>query len=296
MKNKSQTDIDDNKDWLKVGFIGISNWVLDPAKMNRGIFVNRNSPSLDELKDTFEGICKKDTEILQLMRQKKLINSLSQAYLKICESARQTREFFGLRDFYCLIKMIYWHIRNKLQESGISGSLEWSFLQKAIRRNFGGLIGIDPVTVFLEQFRRDKIDLDFNALTAQVNVIEMIKEALMKKTTEDENRYLLLLSPDENALDLINTYIFNEFEHIKNVNDTNNNLKVIFGSSFPNDQKYSQICKKIHQIKLCMELGKTVILLNLENLYESLYDLLNQFYYKFSEVEKFVDLGLGKNT
>jgi hypothetical protein len=42
-----------------------------------------------------------------------------------------------------------------------------------------------------------------------------------------------------------------------------------------------------------MELGKTVVLLNLENLYESLYDALNQFYYKFGDNEKFVDLGLG---
>ena len=25
-----------NEDWHRVGFIGISNWVLDPAKMNRG--------------------------------------------------------------------------------------------------------------------------------------------------------------------------------------------------------------------------------------------------------------------
>ena len=40
-------------------------------------------------------------------------------------------------------------------------------------------------------------------------------------------------------------------------------------------------------------MGKTVVLLNLENLYESLYDALNQFYYKFSDDEKFVDLGLG---
>ena len=38
-----------------------------------------------------------------------------------------------------------------------------------------------------------------------------------------------------------------------------------------------------------METGKTVILLNLENLYESLYDALNQFYYKFGDNEKFVD-------
>lgn len=37
-----------------------------------------------------------------------------------------------------------------------------------------------------------------------------------------------------------------------------------------------QICRNINRIKVFMETGKTVVLLNLENLYESLYDALNQ--------------------
>ena len=36
------------------------------------------------------------------------------------------------------------------------------------------------------------------------------------------------------------------------------------------------MCRNINQIKICMEAGRTVVLLNLDNLYESLYDLLNQ--------------------
>ncbi len=56
-------------------------------------------------------------------------------------------------------------------------------------------------------------------------MIQLIKDALVKKTTEDENRYLLLLSQNENALDLINNYILNEFELINR-----NNIKVIFGN------------------------------------------------------------------
>lgn len=39
---------------------------------------------------------------------------------------------------------------------------------------------------------------------------------------------------------------------------------------------FTQVCRDISQIKICMETGRIVILLNLENLYESLYDLLNQ--------------------
>ena len=37
-----------------------------------------------------------------------------------------------------------------------------------------------------------------------------------------------------------------------------------------------QVCRNINRVKVCMETGKTVVLLNLENLYESLYDALNQ--------------------
>jgi len=35
---------------MKCAFVGISNWALDPAKMNRGIFVQRGTPKSKELK------------------------------------------------------------------------------------------------------------------------------------------------------------------------------------------------------------------------------------------------------
>ena len=35
--------------YMKCAFVGISNWALDPAKMNRGIFVQRGTPKSDEL-------------------------------------------------------------------------------------------------------------------------------------------------------------------------------------------------------------------------------------------------------
>ena len=66
---------------------------------------------------------------------------------------------------------------------------------------------------------------------------------------------------------------------------------ILFGSSFPKDREYTQICRNINQIKICMETGRTVILLNLENLYESLYDLLNQYYIHLGD-SRYVDLGL----
>ena len=38
--------------YKKVAFIGISNWALDPAKMNRGILVSREEPDVRELVET----------------------------------------------------------------------------------------------------------------------------------------------------------------------------------------------------------------------------------------------------
>ena len=36
----------------RVAFIGISNWALDPAKMNRGIMVTRCDPNEHELTES----------------------------------------------------------------------------------------------------------------------------------------------------------------------------------------------------------------------------------------------------
>ena len=81
--------------------------------------MNRTAPSIEELKETVEGICKHDSKVLELLEDNNLIESLSKGYLKLCELAREKkRDFFGLRDFYSLIKMIYWHIKNELDKSG----------------------------------------------------------------------------------------------------------------------------------------------------------------------------------
>ena len=41
----------------RVAFVGISNWALDPAKMNRGIMVSRGKPDREELEKTARNIC-----------------------------------------------------------------------------------------------------------------------------------------------------------------------------------------------------------------------------------------------
>ena len=52
-----------------------------------------------------------------------------------------------------------------------------------------------------------------------------------------------------------------------------------------------QVCQNINEIKICKVTGHTVILLNLEKHYETLYDVLNQYYIYHADT-RYVDLGL----
>ena len=44
--------IETEESFSRVAFIGLSNWALDPAKMNRGIMLSRGEPCEDELEKT----------------------------------------------------------------------------------------------------------------------------------------------------------------------------------------------------------------------------------------------------
>ncbi|XP_076109129.1 E3 ubiquitin-protein ligase rnf213-alpha-like [Mytilus galloprovincialis] len=270
--------------YKKVAFIGISNWALDPAKMNRGIFVQREVPDEGELINSARGICRtsKDKErTLKLIDN--LIPSLSKAYSELfseLEKSKQ-REFFGLRDFYSLIKMVYaFAARSEHKPT-------WLQLKHAIMRNFGGLENINSVEIFQQCLRDTTVVMNERRQEGDPDCSSggMIKACLEGDSTRNtgETRYLLLLTENYGDLAILQQKVL-----------MMHNAQVIFGSSFPSDQEYTQVCRNINRIKVCMETGSTVILLNLENLYESLYDALNQYYVYYGG-QRYVDLGLGSH-
>ena len=129
----------------RVAFIGISNWALDPAKMNRGVMVTRGDPSQEELVFSAMGICSNKENDPVRMNLQPYFRRFAHAYKEILK--KQEREFFGLRDFYrldftiydlycfvlSLIKMLYY----MCERSGRPPT--WPQLEHAIKRNFGGL-------------------------------------------------------------------------------------------------------------------------------------------------------------
>uniref|UniRef100_A0A8B9GXZ7 RING-type E3 ubiquitin transferase n=1 Tax=Astyanax mexicanus TaxID=7994 RepID=A0A8B9GXZ7_ASTMX len=254
---------DDPLPHKKVGFIGISNWALDPAKMNRGIFVSRGDPDQNELIQTAEGICSLDP--MGLKHIKHLFRPLAVAYLKICK--KQDKGFFGLRDYYSLIKMIF-----AVSKASNPSSEE---IVHAVLRNFSGLDSVDTLKIFCKK-------LNIRIDSVNICTIDLVGQNINRYIQDEDCRYLLILTKNFAGLQILQQHFFSK----------NNLPEIIFGSSFPKDQEYTQVCKNINRVKICMETGQTVVLLNLQNLYESLYDALNQ-YYVYLGGQKYVDLGLG---
>ena len=80
-----------------MAFIGISNWALDPAKMNRGVMVKQCDPSAEELELSARSICfDYDDTIKHILEP--YFQPLADAYALIC--SKQEQQFFGLRDYY----------------------------------------------------------------------------------------------------------------------------------------------------------------------------------------------------
>ncbi|XP_036391600.1 E3 ubiquitin-protein ligase rnf213-beta-like [Megalops cyprinoides] len=252
----------------KVGFVGISNWALDPAKMNRGIFVSRWDPSENELVETAKGICSSDSPVL--LKIQHLFPKLAKAYLSICQTV-DGNQFFGLRDYYSLVKMIFASVKRSQREPSESE------LAEAILRNFSGQPEVfDPLQHFRDLFRT-------LGDVARPSTLGMIRKNL-DRGGEEESRYLLLLTTNNAALHILQQRLFSGEGGVA--------PEIVFGSGFPKDQEYSQVCRNVNRVKTCMETGCTVVLLNLQNLYESLYDALNQ-YYVYLGGQQYVDLGLG---
>ncbi|XP_078518528.1 E3 ubiquitin-protein ligase rnf213-alpha-like [Lissotriton helveticus] len=260
-------DDDNPEQYKKVGFIGISNWALDPAKMNRGLLVLRDAPERGELVNTAKGICAGEEK--HSIAIEHLFPKIASSYEAILD--KQKNEFYGLRDFYSVIKML---LSSTIENRGV---LSEQNIVRAILRNFGGSDKINPVIEFSKCFPT------LGQVPEHIsNTLSLLQDNLDMRKSGFASRYLLLLTTNHAALHII------QMKNLMDINDCD----IIYGSGFPKDQEYSQVCRSVNRVKICMETGRPVILLNIHNLYESLYDALNQCFVRLGG-NYYVDLGLG---
>ncbi|XP_060586365.1 E3 ubiquitin-protein ligase rnf213-alpha-like [Ruditapes philippinarum] len=224
---------------MKVAFIGISNLALDPANMNRGILVQIEVPDLEELKNSANGItCDKLGSLIE-----PLIEPMAISYLDIFEKAsKNMREFYGLRDFYSLVKMVYGFVEKSKQRP------TWHEMLHAILRNFGGLDQVNPVRSFRENLSKVvQFDERPKQTDPDCRPLSLVQACLFdSNNTQSESRYLLLLTENYGTLATIQQ-ILSRRGDIKPI--------TIFGSSFRGDQEYTQVRLLFKNILLFMPPG-----------------------------------------
>jgi len=244
-----------------VAVVGISNWSLDASKMNMGIQMSRPDMDEVELLETARSISKSYIEdslgtnvmggsvtLVDLLPDLKAITNSYCRYTK----SLQFQHFHGLRDFYALVKFI---AKGYVENPKCSRS---ELIIKGIERNFGGL-------------RSGKLSFmtHFNVVShAPINrncVAENIKANIQDK----QARHLMIITKGESVLGFLE----------KTINECGYKQKdVIFGSQFEEDLTEDYYYRILSRVILCMEQGFVLILKDLDSIYGSLYDMLNQNY------------------
>ena len=133
----------------QIAVVGLSNWALDAAKMNRALFLYRSNPTREDLQLTAVKIMGA-TPARDLQE---CLPALVRAYLSVHAAQQQGGAlqqfsgFYGLRDFYTMIKQLqacaqihHLHVTTHL--------LQW-----VTRRNFSGLSDLRALELFATELR-----------------------------------------------------------------------------------------------------------------------------------------------
>jgi len=253
-----------------ISIVGLSNWTLDAAKMNRAICLQRPTPSPSDIHLTGVHISNPSapqdlpvpTNPQPLQRSRSgaseapsWLEPLSRAYHAVY-TRQKGRDFVGMRDYYQTVQLL----RRELAAGGCNASVTPELLCRAVCRNFGGREDIlsGALVAFGKACFRKPLDLALRPLTS----------ALIEANLRDvASRHLMLLTEHGAAVNLL----FSD-------GLVPSNTVVLIGSAFHDDLHDLYLIQHVNRVKAAMAAGETVILWNLDNIYESLYDVLNQRY------------------
>lgn len=255
-----------------VAVVGISNWALDASKMNRAIHLSRTDMDEDELyetavsisdsflsKESTQAFFGKSVDMANTVSLKDIqmeLKGMAKAYNQYIDQLR-FKNFHGLRDYYSLIKFvarIFANVGRGCTELNKAG-----MIADGIARNFGGLP--DEVQTLYDVFQRHIPNFKAKSTPLLELVTENIKDPIA--------RHLMLITTGEAVLGIVD-------QKLKEIGCER--IEVILGSQFEEDMTDDYNYRILSRIILCMEEGMILILKDLESIYGSLYDMLNQNY------------------
>ena len=281
-KLEMSLDPEENK---QISFIGISNWRLDAAKMNRTIFLAIPEIKLDDVNKTVEAIANSyNDEIYRKYKTKyKLLGKIYYNYKDALNKEKEKEDkekkdekkikkfdefllnYHGGRDLYNIIKTFSSEmLKNNMPDDP---NIIDRGVKKALARNLSGL-EIDGENSLKNYIKGIKFDV--------IRTMDLIKDNII--STKD-TRFLLLAS-EKSMFGLLIDFIKKEIETI---NDIPSNKKVNYvtyiGSPFKGDtMNASYQTEMIVNIENSVAEGKIIILSDLDQIYSIFYDLFNQNY------------------
>ncbi|KAK3289270.1 hypothetical protein CYMTET_3293 [Cymbomonas tetramitiformis] len=251
---------------LDYAVVGISNWALDAAKMNRAVWISRPDPGQADLALTAKAIVESVVERPVTGEFAELLKRLAWTYhaFRHCRHGESEgrRHFHGLRDYYSLIKCVGAHVR----AGGHAG--DDAYVTRSIARNFGGTG--DGVQSFLCLFRGRR---DYGSRPPSLPPLgALVRENLM----DPGARHLMLITRGDAAVSVLRTLCADDWSGSGRVLLARPVCMV--GSQFADDQAEGYSYECLQQVILCMETGRQLILVGHERIYGALYDMLNQHY------------------
>lgn len=243
----------------EIAFVGISNWRLDASKMNRAMYLARPDPGVEELKLTALALYRTIRK-QPIQTHTEILSSLAFTYHQykdfVKTQSNEDADFFGLRDFYHLVKQTAVELS---RDEVHNPHQQVAIVKRAIERNFGGKP--DAVAKLHSFFSCiQHVETIYNGI-AETPTTELIRQNLDTPGA----RYLMLICSGEVAAYAVDKCL----QHKER--------RVLVGSRMPGDeegQEYS--IKLLSDIILYMEKGISLVLKDLDYIYSSLYDLFNQ--------------------
>ncbi|KYQ93487.1 hypothetical protein DLAC_06181 [Tieghemostelium lacteum] len=252
------------QDHEDVAIIILSNKMLDAAKANRMLILLHPPTISDEDEIALVVGCLFGYKKKLTQEEHFICDALSKSYKKVNQFSNGTKEnLFHQRDFVFFLRHLKRSYKDSITSEGLLNSLE---------RHFNGIPLYDLQLLVAEFFRNLKIPLP----TKQDNTILRIKESLKETLSEGQNpntsafRYMMLIDPSENESSLL---ILKELE-----NELDINYKVIRVGGFEKDNTPESLVSVVSQIKNEMELGGTVVLVNIQSIESCFYDVFNRYF------------------
>ena len=257
-----------------VAVVGISNWALDAAKMNRAIHLSRPEPDVEDLFETGKSLREAGSNRngLGISRTRsgrpfgqatypddKQLRCLAEAYQEY-QLHQRYPNFHGLRDYYSLIKCL--STDPKQDTTQMFSEEKTKEIQHALQRNFGGVP--NDVNNFQSLFQEGLQMQEVMNQSYHFPVTELICDNLHDKLA----RHLMIITNGDSAIGILD----------QTLQSLDKEKITIFGSRFEEDLSEEYNYRMLSRIILCMERDCVLILRDLESIYGSLYDMLNQNY------------------